>query len=765
MDIGALWKVPRWQEWLEKLKRDKAKPVPAEKKEEKRIPLESLAPLILEGDKYDEYATYWDALEQAMDKDSVCNIALSGEYSTGKSTIMETFLNSRVKTGLLGEKQREKGVIRLSLGNFSKELEDNGLDLVEQKILNQMIWQLDAGAVNGSGIYTKQHFRDRMRRLLSILLVIVVVAVLYFVVIPKVPYFNFVRGAFWYKAIYRRWVKLGVFLAAVFGAGYLLWKLVRLIPMNFLPNKFSVEYKDAAVSAERSGTGNSPTLFDIYMDEIVYLLKKRKVNMVVIEDLDRYDNLRIFELLREINFSLNLTSKKKVKFFYLIKESMFGNQGEKRTKFFDLIIPVVSPVSKENSWEVLRELCHVSSIEMTAQGGEDNYLIDVSQEELLSNLCGMYLRDYRMIKNIANEFHILVNQLKLRDEDAKILPERITRLLAMLIYKQIFPEDYAALQQGRGYMYSCIFALNDIEADWKRQAFEENIDNYENYKVVDLGSTITEAIDKSMLSEEEREAKGLTNYDYMVLPMERSYYQEVKKHQDFGMFCYMIDEELISEKDYFLYLSSGDMVSHENALIMKCFRQIVEGNANGFMRFYTELSDTIIGRLLAKLQMKHYSIPVLANRSIIIFMLKQYMNDGTRGENSWYKKLLLLAKQCTDEQRYSIFIDLMDDEWEKLINTTLNHRCELWAGVAWDDELEMWREMNGNYITIDFLIAAIRSEDGKRRIIQHSKIEHSGKLNEEWQLFKLYVERHLTQLRAHRLYDDRVERVLSRIVF
>lgn len=45
--------------------------------------------------------------------------------------------------------------------------------------------------------------------------------------------------------------------------------------------------------------------FEKYADEIVYLLKKSGKEILVIEDLDRFKQLKIFEKLRELNIKVN----------------------------------------------------------------------------------------------------------------------------------------------------------------------------------------------------------------------------------------------------------------------------------------------------------------------------------------------------------------------------------------------------------------------------------------------------------------------------
>ena len=75
------------------------------------------------------------------------------------------------------------------------------------------------------------------------------------------------------------------------------------------------------------------TVIDKDMKEIVYLLYNSGTEVVVFEDLDRYDNIEIYNKLRELNFLangyVNSNGKKKrkkgiIKFIYMVKDGLFA---------------------------------------------------------------------------------------------------------------------------------------------------------------------------------------------------------------------------------------------------------------------------------------------------------------------------------------------------------------------------------------------------------------------------------------------------------
>lgn len=91
------------------------------------------------------------------------------------------------------------------------------------------------------------------------------------------------------------------------------------------------------------------------MDEIVYFFQVTKYNVVIIEDLDRFNNTEIFLKLREVNQLLNQSESvgRKIVFIYAVRDDMFLD--EERTKFFDYITTVIPIINSSNSVDKLKE--------------------------------------------------------------------------------------------------------------------------------------------------------------------------------------------------------------------------------------------------------------------------------------------------------------------------------------------------------------------------------------------------------------------------
>lgn len=93
--------------------------------------------------------------------------------------------------------------------------------------------------------------------------------------------------------------------------------------------------------------------FDKYLNEVLYLFENADADVIVFEDMDRFNTNGIFERLREVNtlanIQLNKKNEKVLRFFYLLRDDIFDSKD--RTKFFDYIIPVVPVVDGSNSYD------------------------------------------------------------------------------------------------------------------------------------------------------------------------------------------------------------------------------------------------------------------------------------------------------------------------------------------------------------------------------------------------------------------------------
>lgn len=174
---------------------------------------------------------------------------------------------------------------------------------------------------------------------------------------------------------------------------------------------------------------NTESCFDKYLNEVLYLFEQSGVEVVVFEDIDRFDIQQIFERLREINLLVNNRLKKEnktLKFFYLLKDDVFISK--EKTKFFDFIIPVIPVIDSSNSYDKILDIFSEKEIDKI-------FLEEVSY----------FIDDMRLLLNIRNEF--IIYKLRLNN-----ISLNLDKLLGMIIYKNLFPKDFGDLQLNQGFV-------------------------------------------------------------------------------------------------------------------------------------------------------------------------------------------------------------------------------------------------------------------------------------------------------------------------
>ena len=390
------------------------------------------------------------ALEFAIDKNSeVTNVAITGNYGAGKSSVVESF----------ERKCTDKKFIHISLGQYDeiKSSEKNGLDkreinTIEGKIINQLLHQIDPNKIRKS-IFKTLDAESRINPLnITLYLSLTILLSLYLFNISSWSELvhNFCWLSWTTKPIISLLVLIILFVLIVYGI-YFLLNLQK--DFGFI-KKLSLKAEKIETDIEIfSNESSRVSYFDRYLDDVLYLFKQSEADVIVFEDIERFNDSRIFEKLKELNIIINrnrkANHKRKLVFFYLVKDDLFESQ--ERTKFFDFIIPIVPVVTASNSNEKLKELltemCEYDSLDKT-------FLFNIS----------LYLDDMRLINNICNEY------LTYKETLSKLPLER-EKIFSMVVYKNIFPKDFSFLQKNQGYLFEL---LNSKEIALKNRREELN---------------------------------------------------------------------------------------------------------------------------------------------------------------------------------------------------------------------------------------------------------------------------------------------------
>lgn len=427
-----------------------------------------------------------EVIDKALDKGEIKNIALTGPFGSGKSSVLQTLRKRYKEFEYLpislatlrseeeesdGEEEVQEGIQENSgqpKGNESKS--SNGYSChksekqveklnrrIEYSILQQLIYRERTSTVQNSRFRRIVHIEENRLRTYAWFAIGLILAI----IVVFFPDFGDVRSLLISYGLGRflPFLKLSGFAFIL----YIIYLSVKSFVKSYCNSKLNkLNLKDMYIEIEEKNS-----IFNKHLDEILYFFQVTKYNVVIIEDLDRFGTSDIFLKLRELNQLINESKivGRNVVFVYAVKDDMFVN--EERTKFFDYITTVIPVINPSNSKSKLKEALEKVGVENGVI--KDGDLADMA----------FFIQDMRILTNIVNEFSQYKE--KLTEKGQKL---NLTKLLAMIVYKNYHPKDFAMLHRREGKVYSCIkakplfakFALNEIEL--KEKELEKEYQEY-----------------------------------------------------------------------------------------------------------------------------------------------------------------------------------------------------------------------------------------------------------------------------------------------
>lgn len=380
-----------------------------------------------------------DDLKFALEQSDSRNIAVTGHYGSGKSSVVNTCINEMG----IGDK-----VLRISMSTFSlpadtKPVGDNLYsDDIEYKIVQHLLYKCDKAKTSHSGF--KQIRLPKEVNFSSYVTYTLIAFVCYIIAFePAIFQIDSFYDA--YHKLFGKevgwWINL---IADAVAVAYLiryLWEVGKMLASK-LHQIRSVKVEAKGVKLEASKDAEV-SVFNRYLDEIVYIIQSNKYDYILFEDLDRLDNSdRLFLKIRELNMLINesetfKSQKRVVRFIYAIRDDVFTR--ELRTKCFDYIVAVVPVVDHYNVTDYL--------IKQYKNKGLFKTIDTPVLEQLLNRVTGL-----RELKNIVNEYTLFQKSLKTHlsgdDENYE------QKLLAVIVYKNLFPQDFAKAYLKHGLFYA-----------------------------------------------------------------------------------------------------------------------------------------------------------------------------------------------------------------------------------------------------------------------------------------------------------------------
>lgn len=447
--------------------------------------LASLAPDFVES----QHQSYLERLTAALDDKRNRNIALTGRYGAGKSSILGKYVEEHSNTTL-----------RLAISSLGPNDEGTSLtNRIQKEVVKQLVYSAEASTLERSQ-FRRPVELPRRQATLQAGAVLAPLAVL-LVLMGWLPTPEIAKSAHPLLQCLV-WLVLG---GIVLAAG----TAVRLLTHE----KFFVSDLSAG-GAKVKLSEKKLTYFDEYLDLIVNYFDSEDIDVVIFEDLDRFDDPQIFEALRELNTLLNgpkrgkARSGRPLRFVYAVRDSLFEKIGGKqdrvgqsgaaadgrantnakdgsdaatttadvsvqtarrddaataetaranRTKFFEVVIPVVPFISHRNSRDLLKGLLDDAG---------------VSIERSLVDLVARHCTDMRLLRNVVNEYLVFAERLLQSEKRAPELDE--TKLFALVAYKNFHMTDFENIARRTSAL--------DVLYDDRRGIIRLGVERLENEK-------------------------------------------------------------------------------------------------------------------------------------------------------------------------------------------------------------------------------------------------------------------------------------------
>lgn len=418
-----------------------------------------------------------EVLRHAIDNGDIRNVALTGPYGSGKSSIILT---------LKDEYGESEGFhyLPISLATLQADEEEGEKDnddkndkqdekwtetlnrKIEYGILQQLIYREKTKTVPNSRFRRIVHIEHS--ELIQYALGCVGFLLAFLIVFePSYAKVDTIYGFL----NFGKWNVIFDIISSLYIL-YALYKLCIYFIKSYANSKLNkLNLKDGDIEMKEENS-----IFNKHLDEILYFFQVTQYNVVVIEDLDRFETEKIYLKLRELCQLVNESKivGRHIVFLYAIKDDVFVDEA--RTKFFDYISTVIPVINPSNSKAKLKEA-------LTKRGFGDDEIPDEDLSEM-----AFFIQDMRILTNIANEYSQY--RCKLYNPDKNNLSR--TKLLAMIVYKNYFPKDFAQLHKRDGLVYSCLVSKNKFIDEAQKTLDVKKVKLEEKKKLVDENNHLKE---------------------------------------------------------------------------------------------------------------------------------------------------------------------------------------------------------------------------------------------------------------------------------
>lgn len=325
---------------------------------------------------------YEEAINYVFNNSDIRNVAISGAYSAGKSSILASY----------ERKYSNLRFLHISLAHFEYPDYQVGTEVkesvLEGKILNQLIHQIPSENIPQTNFRVKKKISDKNIKWMTFEVVSFLVMLIHFTCfdvwekyVNSLPN-NSLKTILMISANPYALIGSGIVMVIIFSI--IVYKLICTQKNKNVFRKLNLQGNEIEIFEE-----SDDSYFDKYLNEVLYLFENAEADVIVFEDIDRFNANRIFERLREVNTLANIQLQKEenriLRFFYLLRDDIFDSKD--RTKFFDYIVPVIPVVDSSNSYDQF--ISHF----------KNSGIFEKFDESFLHGL-SLYIDDMRLLKNI-----------------------------------------------------------------------------------------------------------------------------------------------------------------------------------------------------------------------------------------------------------------------------------------------------------------------------------------------------------------------------
>lgn len=444
------------------------------------VKLESLAPIDYTQIASDEFETkyyksYKDVLNNVTQDKLIKNVGVTGGYGTGKSSLIHSYFNEL----------KGKTSIYISLAHFDslagntiptlqddKKINSHIDNILEMKIVNQLVNQIKPDKIPKANFFTKKNIENYKIFFYSLSIIYLI---LYFKFLLPVITEKITSGIkdFSPNLESNDYILIIISIIAMIILYYLFSNTIKKIIYKGNWSKLTINTMGINVNMENRDF-STVSYFDNFLSDVIYLFDESDADFVIFEDLDRFNDHSIFEKLREINLMVNQRRKsakhKKLMFFYVISDEVFSEKNvepanntenisaTEKTKFFDVIIPIVPIVNNTNSFDYLKSML-LDDPAITDKNDFETFLYQIS----------IFIDDLRVLKNIVNEFKIYKKIYK----DNIDIDIDYKQLLALIVYKTLNSSDFNDLVKSKGDLYTQIKKSLEDNDEWDSKIFDK----------------------------------------------------------------------------------------------------------------------------------------------------------------------------------------------------------------------------------------------------------------------------------------------------